>query len=98
MAKTLKKDDILHLAKLAGLTLDDKEVEKYQTQLIETLDYIENLKQLDVKGKDTTASLVKSQNVFFEDGEKNSRNLTLDQVFKNVKSKKGNFFKVKKIF
>ncbi len=98
MAKTLSKDDILHLAKLAGLNLDDKEIEKYQTQLIETLEYIENLQQLDVTKKDTSTSPVKSENVFFEDGEKNSRNLSLAQVFRNVKNKKGSFFKVRKIF
>lgn len=98
MAKSLSKEEILHLAKLAGLSLDNKEVEKYKAQLTETLDYIENLGQLKVGEKEPTASPVRNNNVSFEDGERNSRGLTPDQVFSNSKNKKNNFFKVKKIF
>jgi aspartyl-tRNA(Asn)/glutamyl-tRNA(Gln) amidotransferase subunit C len=76
MSKTgLKKKDILHLAKLANLQLSDEEVDKYLNQLEQTLEYVENLKELDTKNVIPTSHATQVENVYFEDGTKNERAL-----------------------
>ena len=96
--KSLTRDEIIHLAKLAGLSLTDKEIEKYKTQLEETISYIENLNELATDNVLPTSSATFLKNVFFDDGEKNKRGLNLEEVFQNTQNKESNCFKVKKIF
>lgn len=88
MTKTkLSKEEILHLSKLANLNLSNEEIKKIQRQLTETLDYIKNLKELKTDKVDPTHHTVNSINVFFEDGQNNSRGLS------NIST----YFKVKRI-
>lgn len=76
MAKTtLTKENILHLAKLANLQLSEEEVTKYLSQLEQTLDYVENMKELDTKDVIPTSHSTKVENVYFEDGTQNTRGL-----------------------
>jgi aspartyl-tRNA(Asn)/glutamyl-tRNA(Gln) amidotransferase subunit C len=94
----LKKEDIIHLAKLAGLTLNQKEIEKFQTQLTETLQYIKNLNELDTSNMMETTSAITQFNVYFSDGEKNKKGMNLEEIFLNVEKRKDNYFSTKKIF
>ena len=93
----LSKEEILHLAKLANLKLTNKEIINYQKQLEETLGYIENLQELDTDKILPTDHTVHSRNVYFKDGEKNTRNLTSEEALNNSKNKKNNYFVVKRI-
>ena len=95
--KTLSKKEIEHLAKLSALTLSDQEIEKYETQLSETIDYIENLKELKTEGVKEAHSVIDSKDVFFEDGESCTRMLTEKEATLNAKNVKNNQFSVKKI-
>lgn len=98
MAKaSLTKEDILHLAKLANLQITDAEVEKYLNQLEQTLDYVENLSELDTSKVDASASSSVLENIFFTDGTENTRGLSQEEVMQNAHSKKGNAFKVTRI-
>ena len=47
---SLSPAQVRHIAKLARLTLSDKEVEKFSRELSQILDYIEKLKKVDTKG------------------------------------------------
>lgn len=93
----LTKKEILHLAKLSNLGLSDKEVEKYRSQLAETVDYINNLNQLDTENVKPTNQTTNLTNVFFEDGQKNTRCLTKKQALANAKRKRGNLFVIRRI-
>lgn len=93
----LTKDEILHLAKLANLTLTDAEIEKYSKQLTETIDYAKNLEELDTSKVKPTASSAQLENVYFEDGTKNTRGLSAEDAIKNAKEKKDKYFKVGRI-
>ena len=99
MSKTqlLTKDEIRHLAELAKLHLTDKEIEKYQNQLGETIEYVKNLNQLDTEKTTPTNSVVNLENITFKDGEKNERGLSQDEVLSNTKKKENGMFEVKKI-
>ncbi len=89
--KNFTKKDVHHLAKLSALTLSEKEVEKYEKQLSETLEYIENLNELNTENVKEAHSVIDSKDVFFEDGEENKRGLTEKDVLKNAKVKNSQF-------
>lgn len=83
--KQLTKEEILHLATLSKLQLTDAEIEKYETQIDETLDYVQNLSELDTSNVKETNQAVDLKNVEFEDGEKNERGLTNKKGYFSVK-------------
>lgn len=99
MAKNseLTKKEILHLAKLANLTLTDEEIEKYSQQLTETIDYVKNLDELDASKVVASASPSQLHNVYFEDGTENTRGLKAEEAVVNAKEKKDKYFKVNRI-
>jgi len=93
----LKKEDISHLAKLAGVMITEIEKEKTHSQLVETLQYVENINELDTEKVNETTSPIFQNNIFFTDGAINERGLKEDEVFANAKKRKNNFFVTKKI-
>ena len=95
--KKLSIEDIKHLAKLANLKLADEEIKKYLSQLEETVEYVDNLKELDTASVQPTSSPVNLENVYFKDGEKNKRGLAKDEALKNAKNIKDSYFVVKRI-
>lgn len=94
---TLTKDEIIHLGKLASMSLTDEEIKRFQKQLAETLDYVKNLQELDTDKVKPTDHTVESKNVFFEDGKKNTRELSPEEALANSKNKKNNYFFVKRL-
>ncbi|MBP9691400.1 Asp-tRNA(Asn)/Glu-tRNA(Gln) amidotransferase subunit GatC [Candidatus Woesebacteria bacterium] len=94
---TLSKDDVLHIAQLANIQLSEDEVVKYQKQLIETIQYVENLEELDTSGVEPTLHSTKASNVYFADGTTNERKFTQDEALKNGKSTKKHMFAVKRL-
>lgn len=95
--KTLSKDEIIHLGKLANLFLTAEEIKKYQGQLEETIEYIKNLEELDTSNTKPTSQTTNTENVFFEDGMKNERLLPQEEAVANAKNKKDGQFVVKRI-
>ncbi len=99
MAKNtvLSKEEILHLAKLANLSLSEDEINKYTKQLTETIGYVENLLELDTSNVPATSSPAPLVNIFFEDGTENTRGLSAEEAVANSKEKKDKYFKVGRI-
>lgn len=95
--KVLAKEDIIHLAKLANLKLTDAEIEKYLKQLEETVEYVENLNELDTDKVEPTNSVMDLKNVTYEDGRVSKNSLTSEEALSNAKNKKDNYFKVDRI-
>lgn len=63
----LTKDQVHHVAKLARLGLSESEVEKFQTQLSNILDYVEQLNEVDTEGVSPTAQVTGLANVKRDD-------------------------------
>ncbi len=93
----LSEKDILHLADLAKLTLTGTEIELYQSQFGETIDYIKNLDELDTGNVQPTNSVVDLKNVTYEDGTKSKTSLTIKEALQNAKKIKENEFVVDRI-
>jgi len=94
--KKLSEEEVLHIAKLANLSLTSQEVEIFSRQLSETLDYIERLKDLNTDKVSPTFQTTGLKNVTREDKTKPS--LSQKEALKNAKSTYKGFFKIKAIF
>lgn len=89
------KIDISHIAKLANLPLTDSEKKKFEPQLVETLEYIDQLNEIDIKNVLPTSNVTGLENVTREDVPSDS--LTQEQALSNTKSLHNGLFKVKAI-
>jgi len=93
----LSKKEILHLAHLARLTLNEAEIETYQRQLGETIEYVKNLDELDTTPVKPTNSVVDLKNVSYEDGTENRKELSVAEAVSNAKHTKDTEFVVDRI-
>ena len=89
------KIDVLHIAKLASLPLKDDQIQKYEEQLLEILEYIEKLKKVNTDKVHETSQVTNLENVTREDSTATS--LSPDQALTNTKSQQNGSFKVKAI-
>lgn len=92
MAGKVDKELVKKIAKLARITLTDKEVEKYSSQLARIIDYVEQLNELDTSSIEPLSHVQGVVNFFRDDVVKKS--LDIDEVLKNAPETEGNFFKV----
>ncbi len=54
----LDRDQVLHVARLARLELDDAELERMAAELSHVLDHIEKIRELDLEGVPPTSHIV----------------------------------------
>ena len=59
----ISRDDVLHVAGLARLSLTDDEVDRTATQLSSILEHVAALSQLDLEGVEPTAHALDLENV-----------------------------------
>ena len=91
----VSKEEILHIANLAQLELKEEEIEKYQTNLQEILNFANIVNNAPVEGLDITIGANEAKNVFrkdevelFEDNK---------SLLENAPSKEQNMFKIPKV-
>lgn len=63
----ISKDDILHLAQLSSLKLDDAEIARLQTDIGNILDYVKQLNELDTEGVEPTYQVTGLKNIWRQD-------------------------------
>ena len=92
----INSDVVKYVAGLSRLSLNPDEIGKFESQLSQVLDYIEQLSEVDVENiVPTTHVLPTMKNVFREDEPKES--LTNSRALSNAPEKDGEFFKVPKV-
>jgi aspartyl-tRNA(Asn)/glutamyl-tRNA(Gln) amidotransferase subunit C len=96
MAK-LTKADILHIAKLAKIGINNEEVEKYSEQLSNVVDYFSALSEADTKNIEPTSQTTGLENVFRPDGVTAENCLTQDVAVSGTDNVYNGYFKVKAI-
>ncbi len=89
------KVDVLHIAKLAKLPLNSKEVKKYEEQLSSILSYIDKLQEVDTTNTEETSQTTGLENVTSDDIA--SPSLSQEDALSNTKNKHNGLFKVKAI-
>ena len=65
----ITKEDVLHVADLARLKLDESSIETFAGQLAKILDYMETLNQVSTEGVPQTSHAISLTNAFREDAE-----------------------------
>mgnify|MGYP001607145696 CR=1 FL=1 len=91
----LTEEQIKHVAKLAKLEISDVEVEKFQRQLSEVLEYFNILNEVDTRGIEPTSQVTGLENVFRRDQAQLGQ--TQEEALSGTSSKDKGMFKVEKI-
>ena len=93
---TLDEKDVKHIADLARLPLSEEEVQKFKGQLSSTLEYIEQLNQVDTSTVTFPPQITGLENVWREDEVKPS--LSQEEALSNAPKTHKGYFVVKAIF
>ena len=93
----LLKQQIEHIAKLARLELTAAELKKYGSQLSSILNYIDQLKEVEVTGVEPTAQVTGLANVFRPDKAGDWDKKEIEIALDNAPEKQERFVKVKRV-
>ncbi len=91
----ITKDEVLHVAKLARLALDEKSVETFATQIADILQYVHTLEEVDTTGIAPTSHAISLTNALRDDNPANQ--LTAEKALANAPDKDNDTFIVPKI-
>jgi aspartyl-tRNA(Asn)/glutamyl-tRNA(Gln) amidotransferase subunit C len=91
----LTKEEVIKIAKLARIELTEEEVEKFQKQLSTVLDYVEELKNVNVDGLEEVSQVTGLVNVQRDDKPVTANNHK--EIFSQAPEMKDGYFKVKAI-
>lgn len=96
MPKKLSRDDVLSLARLARLRLQDDELDRFTSELSAILAYVEQLKEVDTTGLLPTSQVTGLTNVTRKD-ELDRSLVAAEELLKNVPSTHDGHIKVKRM-
>ena len=91
----ISREEVLHIALLARLGLNDDEVNRLSDQLSNILENFEVLQQVDTSDVPPTAQSINLQNVTKDD--KAISSLPPDQILANAPRREGDFFRVRAV-
>ena len=91
----MKSIDLKHVARLARLYFKDEELKKFESQVEGILKFVDQLKEVDIKGVEPTTHPLSLSNVFRED--KPLPSLPTEEFMKRAPKSHGRFFEVPKI-
>ena len=92
---SVSKEELLHIAKLADLKVDEKEVDKYIRNLDDILDYVKILEKAPIKDLDETIGANDNYNVFRKDEVKTFENIK--GILENAPELEKNMYKIPKV-
>ena len=91
----VSKEEILHIANLAQLTLEEDEIEKYMLHLQDILNFANIVNNAPVDGLDVTIGANEAKNVFRKDEVKKFEDV--DILLQNAPTQEMHMFKLPKV-
>lgn len=91
----ISREEVLHVAELARLTVDDEAVETFSEQLGSILEYVEKLSRVDTSAVSPTAHAVEMANAFRKD--QITRHLDRGEALANAPEAEDGHFIVPKV-
>ena len=91
----VSREEILRIAQLANLKIDDEEIEKYILNLQDILNYANIVNKVDVSGLNETIGANDNYNVFRKDEIKEFKNR--DVLLQNAPEQERGMFKIPKV-
>jgi aspartyl-tRNA(Asn)/glutamyl-tRNA(Gln) amidotransferase subunit C len=89
------KKEVKHIAGLARIGMDDKDVDKFTQDLSAVLDWVDELKKVDIQGVEPTAHITGLENMARED--KTEVFISRDKIIRMFPEEKDGFDKVKSV-
>lgn len=93
----LSKEEIQHIAGLARISLNEKEIEGYQKDLSGVLDYFSELQKLDTENVEPIGHITGMSDVFRSDRSEDFGSIGKEDILKNAPETKDGYVKVKSI-
>lgn len=91
----ISREELLKLAALARLRLDESEISQFQKDIAEMLEYVKTLDQVDTSSIQPQSQETNAGNVLREDAV--TQSLSADKALKNAPERVDNYFKVPKV-
>ena len=91
----VSKEEILHIANLARLDLNENEVDKYIENLQDILNFANIVNNAPVEGLDITKGANEAKNIFRKDEIKRFEDT--ESLLQNAETKEQNMFKIPKV-
>ena len=91
----VSKEEILNIANLAQLTIEDNEIEKYLLNLQDILNFADIVNNAPVEGLDITIGANEAKNVFRKDEIKRFEDT--DSLLQNAPTQDQHMFKIPKV-
>ena len=91
----ITREEVIHVAKLARLEMDENEIDKFSTQIGTILEYFETLNRVDTTGIRPTSHAIFLTNAFREDDEK--EHVDRESALANAPEKEDGYFIVPKV-
>ncbi|MDP1619519.1 MAG: Asp-tRNA(Asn)/Glu-tRNA(Gln) amidotransferase subunit GatC [Candidatus Moranbacteria bacterium] len=91
----ITKEEVQHIAGLARIGVDEKDLDKFAADLSAVLDWIEELKEVEVEGVEPTAHITGMENRMREDAQIDFENK--NAIVDLFPEKKDNYGKVKSV-
>ena len=91
----IKKEEIMHIAKLASLKIKDEEIEEYRKNLQDILNFANTINSVDTENIEETNGTSANVNCFREDKVKNFEDENL--LMQNAPEQENNMFKIPKV-
>jgi len=92
MQEKLSKEEVLHVAELAKIRINEKDLEKYQVELKKLLKDVEKIH--DIKGYDDEFLITPTEEVCLMRPDEEEEMLNPKDVLKNVPRHNGNYIEV----
>jgi len=87
----ITREEVLHVARLARLELDEQEVARFQEQLSAILEAVSKVSELDLTDVPPTSHPLAIANAWSEDEPRPS--LELEEAFANAPDRDGSYFR-----
>jgi len=91
----VSKEEILHIANLSDLILDENEIDTYLLHLQDILNFANIVNNAPVEGLDITIGANETKNVFRKDEVKKFKDI--EALLQNAESTEQNMFKIPKV-
>ena len=91
----ISRDEIIHIAKLAMLNLNEQEIDNYTKDMQEILGYAEMINNLDTSNIDETIAATEQKNVFRKDEVIQPQ--AREELLKNAPSQDEGMFRIPKV-
>ena len=88
----ISRDEVLHVARLAGFALSEEEVARFQEQLSAILEAVAKVSELDLSGVEPTSHPLEVSNVGAADEPRPC--LDPEEALANAPDREDNFFRV----